>query len=558
MKYKIWPSFILAQVLAWQDADYPRSQNLTQTLYTFDQDGNDADMFAVQVLAGVVARFQPQIYLQPHSTSYANFLQNMQKYSGVQVNSNFENDIQSLFDTVIANFNTAKSNKFEIVNFVDLDFDTDPTARNLALTYVSGRDDTIVCSKSAAYITPDFCSLTLGLAGSTIHSKNVEGSDDFTSIYNSVKSGLNLNIVAFQPGSKFKNLGQFTTYARAACSEYDSPSNRNSEFALNTNLMLSNVCTRGSSTDRKICTGYAMGWGPEYDYVDTLSKKAVYVYPSDWVNNLPALINTDRNGLITQAKHPDSVSSNQNVHTIAFIMSDGDNVQWLLNDWSTSNNWYGAKNRGTVPITWTISPGIEYFSPNMWDSTLRTQTENDDFITGPSGGGYTYLNSFTKKGSFAEITGALMKNMNLKVINVISGSNQNKQADYVDMVNYSDTDAIIYYPFNHGYAALGGYYYLQNSQGKQVPVLSSRWSLWDNGDDGYMMGVDQLVQNLLTLPKGTSNSNAYSIIPVHAWSHNYDDVIEVVNQLNQQDPNGFDFVTISGYVKKFNSNFSPN
>lgn len=28
-----------------------------------------------------------------------------------------------------------------------------------------------------------------------------------------------------------------------------------------------------------------------------------------------------------------------NVHTVAFLMTDGDNVQWMLNDWALAANW---------------------------------------------------------------------------------------------------------------------------------------------------------------------------------------------------------------------------
>ena len=45
-------------------------------------------------------------------------------------------------------------------------------------------------------------------------------------------------------------------------------------------------------------------------------------------------------------------------HTVAFVMSDGDNLQWILGPWTTDERWWGASERGSVPLGWTLSPAI--------------------------------------------------------------------------------------------------------------------------------------------------------------------------------------------------------
>jgi hypothetical protein len=44
-------------------------------------------------------------------------------------------------------------------------------------------------------------------------------------------------------------------------------------------------------------------------------------------------------------------------------LADGDNIQWLLNDFATSPNWYGSKRRGEMNLGWTVSPALSQLAP---------------------------------------------------------------------------------------------------------------------------------------------------------------------------------------------------
>ena len=52
-----------------------------------------------------------------------------------------------------------------------------------------------------------------------------------------------------------------------------------------------------------------------------------------------------------------------------------------------------------------------------------------------------------------------------------------------------------------------------------------------NGTDGDMVGVAGLVAALRSLPKDETDPNSYSLVPVHAWSHSYADVVQAADQL---------------------------
>lgn len=73
---------------------------------------------------------------------------------------------------------------------------------------------------------------------------------------------------------------------------------------------------------------------------------------------------------------------------ICIYLSDGDNVQY--NQHAMRVLW-DNENRGSVPINWTISPGLVDFGPGIFNYFYSTATENDCFVSGPSGIGYSLL-----------------------------------------------------------------------------------------------------------------------------------------------------------------------
>jgi hypothetical protein len=139
----------------------------------------------------------------------------------------------------------------------------------------------------------------------------------------------------------------------------------------------------------------AMGWGPEYQYVSHLGERGIFVHASDMAHNVAVLSNyrcdetatdiqnTPQTNIInkTKKKH----GKNNNKHRVAFLMTDGDNIQWLMNSFTTSKNWWGSKSRGKIPLGWTISPGLNELGKPVIEYLKKTSTSNDDFIGAPSG-----------------------------------------------------------------------------------------------------------------------------------------------------------------------------
>ncbi|MDD1743182.1 MAG: hypothetical protein LUO85_00995, partial [Methanomassiliicoccales archaeon] len=72
---------------------------------------------------------------------------------------------------------------------------------------------------------------------------------------------------------------------------------------------------------------------------------------------------------------------------VSFAVPDGDNI-----DFATAKMlevWHDEV-RGTVPITWSISPLLAELAPPLLDYYYSEATALDSFIAGPSGAGYMY------------------------------------------------------------------------------------------------------------------------------------------------------------------------
>ena len=65
-----------------------------------------------------------------------------------------------------------------------------------------------------------------------------------------------------------------------------------------------------------------------------------------------------------------------------------------------------------------------------------------------------------------------------------------------------------------------------------------------------------LIERIKAMPKDPKSSLGYSVIPVHAWSHSYDDIVTVVSAL--QAAGGFDVVLPSELLRRVKENIGAS
>lgn len=167
-------------------------------------------------------------------------------------------------------------------------------------------------------------------------------------------------------------------------------------------------------------------WADEGAGVGRASSYGIATVASDWAVNLtmhsgmPRTINT---------KPIPPKPKLQNKIYVAFILSDGDNLQYVEH---LLRKLWNNPDRGSVPMGWTMSPAMVDAMPGALNYYWQTSTSNDNLISGPSGFGYAYPNNFPNQdllNKFVAKTEDYNRRAGFRVITVwntiVGGINQN-------------------------------------------------------------------------------------------------------------------------------------
>ncbi len=137
-----------------------------------------------------------------------------------------------------------------------------------------------------------------------------------------------------------------------------------------------------------------MGWWPEEATgVKVASTKGVATIASDWSTNLTLHSGMPR--CISKKPIPRKPELENKIY-VAFIMSDGDNLQYVEH---LMRKLWNNPDRGSVPLGWTVSPAMVDAMPGALNYYWKSSTENDNLVSGPSGYGYSYPNFFPDQNS---------------------------------------------------------------------------------------------------------------------------------------------------------------
>lgn len=170
-----------------------------------------------------------------------------------------------------------------------------------------------------------------------------------------------------------------------------------------------------------------MGWWPEEGAgVERGSTYGISTIASDWCSNLTVHSGMPRT--VNLAPMPPKPTLQNKIY-VAFILSDGDNLQYVEH---LMRKLWNNPDRGSVPIGWTLSPAMLDAMPGALNFYWQTSTVNDNLISGPSGYGYIYPNSWPNQSlldQFVAKTETYNRRAGFRVVTVwntiTGGINQN-------------------------------------------------------------------------------------------------------------------------------------
>lgn len=145
---------------------------------------------------------------------------------------------------------------------------------------------------------------------------------------------------------------------------------------------------------KSACVGF---YSTERSGITTASSMGISTIPADLFCNATVWAGLDAD--IEFPTYKPVSSTVENKIYVAVYVSDGDNTQYV--ERAMRKIWDANKGaRGKVPINWTISPALVDLAPQMLNYYYNSATENDYFVCGPSGMGYTMpINTLEENGA---------------------------------------------------------------------------------------------------------------------------------------------------------------
>ncbi|SHH72569.1 GxGYxY sequence motif-containing protein [Clostridium collagenovorans DSM 3089] len=277
--------------------------------------------------------------------------------------------------------------------------------------------------------------------------------------------------------------------------------------------------------------GVVLGWGPdEHENVSLCSKYGVDMVAADWSYNLSTLSAFPSTPQKQQTSP--SIKDEDGYHYITFIMSDGDNQQWLLGSNYNNKNWFGSPYRGKFNLGWSLNPSLYYLAPTVFERYYKSPISRDftdNFVVAPSGNGYMYPSKFpfSKLDSYTKRLNNYMEKVDQKYVLILDDESfyDNKLWDkYTCQSNINGLFYLNYYKHN----TYNGEIRWSNNK----PIVSCRDLLWGGLEDEANL-ISNINNRINEGHTKLNDPNTYTFVYVHVWSNNMDNINDVINKLNE-------------------------
>ena len=262
----------------------------------------------------------------------------------------------------------------------------------------------------------------------------------------------------------------------------------------------------------------------EDQFVARISKSGHPMIPCDWSYNhsLTSLLYTERQQPVqAQSFNPKLIDFDKKRNYVSFFLSDGDNIQWMMQDFATG--FYDVPEAIEVKMSYGLPVStLSMMAPAQLQNLMNLRRDECSVLE-MLGGGYYYIDTYSQNNNrndnlkiAAERLAVSMRRYHVGLLGVMAmdvKSVASKEA-YQTFVDANDRlEGIIALQYSP-YAGGGGeVFWVTNKNGYDIPVITVRYSLWDRIHERE--GSPDFIASKL---KAEAQVESFSAICVHAWS----------------------------------------
>lgn len=273
--------------------------------------------------------------------------------------------------------------------------------------------------------------------------------------------------------------------------------------------------------------GWEQGVG-EDEFVSPVSMSGHPMIPCDWSYNhtLTSLVYAERQEApLAKVVNPQFIDYGKKKNYVSFFLSDGDNVQWMMNDFK--DGFYMVPEAEEVKMTFGMPASVlPMLAPAQFGNLMGAQNKNCTVME-MLGGGYYYVDNYgtagnrgQSLGTAAERLAAHMRQHRVKVLGVMAKDDVKSAAAMEAYQAYVDANdqlegivALQYSPYAGG---AGEILWVTNKAGYDIPVITVKYSLWNFGNANHdREGTPAYIAGKL---KAEAKEESFSAVCVHAWS----------------------------------------
>ncbi len=279
--------------------------------------------------------------------------------------------------------------------------------------------------------------------------------------------------------------------------------------------------------DQSLIYGWEAGIHDEREINDVASSNSQASAINDWFYNY-CMINADYKGRQTTALanvlNPKLFDYNKKKRLVSFFMSDGDNNQWMMGGFI--DRWYDVPESSANMVAFGIpTTTLPQMAPAAYGYLLEHQPKNSTLVEVQGGGVFycdTYARFRDRKKDLAEkarTTATWMRQHRIKILGLMAkesvGSDESREAYQAFAEANDQLEGIIALQYTPYAGGKGDIYWVTNRKGIDIPVITIKYSLWNEPANRKREGTPKYIADCLDKDK---NNPDFSLICIHAWS----------------------------------------